>query len=632
MYKYLENFSLKKTIIAFILFFTSLIFAFVLAHISLKVRNNTLSDSKEIVDSYTKGKAVLLESIFNEVMGITRTLAHSFIENRDTSIYTLNPSSKNILKNTLKNNPEFLSVWLDWEINAISTSYNKKNGRAGSIVFKSNNEYVIKRDIRDTTDVVLKGGYYDIKNSKKEIMGEPYYDEITEVLEGILMVSPTVPIIYENTFIGVVGVDLSMERIRKLVKAIKPYDLSTAYLLDLNNTIVAHTDNKFYDKNIFKTKKKNKDKYVNAINNVNKNKANSIQIIDSITGEELYVSFVPVNIGRDNEIWTLVTETPTNIVKQKADNLLFNSLIVGALGILLLLFFLYFFINYIIKKLIETINLSKEISAGNLNKRIKVTGKNEISLLASSLNQMAEKFNKVVSDISQSANLLNNSSNDISVFSKDLSLSSANQASSVKQVMASLEEITSSIQQNTNNAKETEIISAKALKGIKNGSDSANKTLNSINEIVNEISVIDEISQQTNILALNAAVEAARAGNYGKGFAVVANEVKKLAEKSQIATKQIHQLSAKGVDVSNIAGKELTDLLPDIEKTVKLINEMTNANIQQNSGAGQVLDAVQQLNLIAQKNASLSEDMNDKSKNLTSEADKLKEAIKYFKI
>jgi len=632
MYKYLENFSLKKTIIGLILIFASLIFASVLIHISIKVKKNTLADSKEIVDSYTKQNAILLESIFNEVMGITRTLAHAFVENRDTSIYNLNPSSKNILKNTLKNNPEFLSVWLDWEIKAINPFYDKKNGRAGSIIYKSEGEYVIERDIRDTTNKEIISDYYNIKTKKIELLGEPYYDETTKGLEGILMISPTVPIIYEDKFIGVVGIDLSMDRIRKLVKAVKPYELSKAYLLDLNNTIVAHTDNEFYDKKIEEFKDKNKDKYLDAIKDVKKNTASSFQIIEPNLGEEIYVSLVPVKVGRDNEIWTLVTETPTNLVKQKANSLLLNALIVGFIGISLLVFLLYIFINSIINKLVETISISQKISEGNLNEKIKVTGKNEISLLASSLNQMAEKLNKVVRDISTSADLLNNSSTDISVFSKDLSISSSNQAASVEQVMASLEEITSSIQQNTNNAKFTKTISSKALEGVKNGSNSANKTVNSINEIANEISVIDEISKQTNILALNAAVEAARAGNYGKGFAVVANEVKKLAEKSQMATKQIHLLSTKGVSISNTAGKELTDLLPDIEKTVQLINEITNANVEQNMGAGQVLDAVQQLNSIAQKNASMSEEMNDRSKNLTNEADKLKETIKYFKI
>ncbi|MEN8119438.1 MAG: methyl-accepting chemotaxis protein [Bacteroidota bacterium] len=631
MYKYLENFSLKNIILFFVILFSSLIFSVILIFLSINVKKNSLDDSKAIVDSYTKKNAVALEGIFNEVMSITRTLANAFIENKDDNLQSLNPVSEKILKNTLINNPEFISVWLDWEIKAIKPDYKKKNGRVGSAIYRINGNFTSYRDIRDTTDLEIKGGYYDIKKSKKEIMGEPYYDQYTEDLAGILMVSPSVPIIAKDQFIGMVGVDLSMERIRKIIKTVKPYDISKAYLISPNNIIVAHTDNEYYDKNLFDVKNEQKDSYEQATKEVMQQKPYAAQMRTK-DGKEEYVSFVPVVIGKDNEIWTLVTETPTSIVTEKSNKLFVLTIGIGVLGIVIFSMVIYFVLNKVTKKLIQTINLSEQISNGDLSQRINISGENEIGRLALSMNKMTEKLKNTISEISASYNHINQSSSEITQFSDELSNGSSAQATSVEQVMAQIEEIISNIQANTDNAKQTELISAKALEGIKNGSNSANETAKSINKIAEKISLIDEISKQTNILALNAAVEAARAGTHGKGFSVVATEVKKLAEMAQMATEQINELSSNGVSLSDQSEKELMNLIPDIEKTASLINEITTANIEQSNGATHVQNAVQNLNTIAQKNTELSENLENKADNLSEEADRLNEIIKYFKI
>ena len=182
------------------------------------------------------------------------------------------------------------------------------------------------------------------------------------------------------------------------------------------------------------------------------------------------------------------------------------------------------------------------------------------------------------------------------------------------------------------NAQQTEKIAVQSAGDAKEGGRAVAETVQAMKEIAGKISIIEEIAPQTNMLALNAAIEAARAGEHGKGFAVVASEVRKLAERSQVAAGEISKLSVSSVEVAEKAGSMLSSILPDIQRTAELVQEINASSKEQDTGAQQINKAIQQLDQVIQQNASASEEMASTAEELSSQSAQLQATIAFFRV
>ncbi len=281
--------------------------------------------------------------------------------------------------------------------------------------------------------------------------------------------------------------------------------------------------------------------------------------------------------------------------------------------------------------LAEGVAIATKISEGDLTVDIDVKSTDETGQLLMTMKNMVEKLKNVVGDVKTAADNVASGSQQLSAGSEQMSQGTTEQAASAEEASSSVEEMNATIRQNADNAQQTEKIALKSANDAIDSGKAVSEAMSAMKEIASKISIIEEIARQTNLLALNAAIEAARAGEHGKGFAVVASEVRKLAERSQTAAGEISRLSTSSVEVAEKAGAMLTKLVPDIQKTSELVQEISASSKEQASGADQINSAIQQLNQVIQQNAGAAEEMSSTAEELSSQAEQLQGTISFFK-
>ncbi|KRW61161.1 methyl-accepting chemotaxis protein [Pseudomonas sp. TTU2014-080ASC] len=271
----------------------------------------------------------------------------------------------------------------------------------------------------------------------------------------------------------------------------------------------------------------------------------------------------------------------------------------------------------------------RKIAAGDLTVAIEAT--NENSLL-SAMRDMSARLTQVISEVRSAADALASASEQVSSASTTLSQNSTEQAASVEETSASIEQITATVAQNAENAQVTDNMATKSASEAREGGRTVKETVSAMKDIADKVKIIDAIAYQTNLLALNAAIEAARAGDHGKGFAVVAAEVRKLAERSQVAAQEIGELAGSSVQLAANAGQVLDQMVPAIGQTADLVKEITAASKEQRVGLDQINAAIGQLSQTTQTNAAASEELSATAEEMSAQATQLQQVMTFFRL
>ncbi len=436
------------------------------------------------------------------------------------------------------------------------------------------------------------------------------------------------PIYDKNeNLIGVMVFQISSERINRIVfEENKLYETNETYIVGK----LKDGSYKLQSDRVIKTGKIGDEKTGDIIKKcINQQKMGKAEKVGS-TGSKEYEYYIPLEI-KDLD-WGLfitvsVDEVLAPIYKEKR-----ILLIVSIIAILLIIISAYLLSKSISKPIEKVVDAMKKISEKQIDFQIDEKRKDEVGELYKYINVINTNFKEIIANIDYTATAVMGAGMELNSVSQEIAERANEQASTTEEVATAMEQMLATVNSNTENAQNTSSSSLKSAKKMQQSNEIILQTIKAVSDISKEITVVKDIAMQTNMLSLNASIEAARAGEAGKGFAIVAQEIRKLAETTKLASVKIEELSEDGKSKSQIAGKVLDRLVPDINKSAELIASIALASQEQQGGIDAINNSIQQLTFITNKNSSAAEEMSTASAELSAQAQQLKALVAVFNV
>jgi len=420
-----------------------------------------------------------------------------------------------------------------------------------------------------------------------------------------------------------------------------PSSQGYAFLMAADSSIVAHPDTTFIAKK--STIDLHSDTSLTQYTSTTSKGTLVSMHNDAFTNKKSITITVPFGLASSDHKWLLGITTPINVIMSDVQSMIYFSIVLCLLSLVFISFGVFYTVNKLITSPLKNITTVLDyIASGDLQKttkhkcfqqiEIQSNRNDEIGMICNSISTLDTKLRIIITDIKLALHNVQQVSEKLFDTSRHLHNGAGLQSQASQDVSNSIEQISNMLNQYLDEAEQNGQQAKQAANDLEKGGQAVSQSVNVINLIAAKVSMIEDIAFQTNILALNAAVEAARAGEQGKGFSVVAAEVRKLAERSQLAAGEIRELSGDSLIIANNAGSLISAIVPEMQLTAKSIEKFSITSKQQNQSVEQINSSLVELENTMKSNITLSSEVNDLASGLKQKAKELAKTINYFKI
>lgn len=617
--------SLRTRILLLFVGLPLLIFSAIIGYLVYFIRDNEITRAKRYILNHSKQKAEQYQDQFNVKLLYAEAIAKGFSHLGEWPVGEAVREWDPMIYRFFTIHRDCFAVYTQWDLGLLGSP---EGGRL-RLGYRLNGSGL--PDLWcDTAGFgqFQKESLWSTRSTQNNTVLEPYLDQAKYHTSKVLVTSLVTPVVYKGKMVGIVGIDMLLEEMHRGMKMLKVTSGGTVRLISHGGKVVAHSDSlQQIGESILQTDFHG----VTGQEVLDRLNGNEIVQLDAeVDGQRQWMLFVPIHFRGVNHSWCVNLQIPYKELYASTRTATLSVLFAGLVGMILLLLLVMSFANSLIKRLSIGMEAARSIGSGHLDYPRQSAGKDEVGHLSQTLDGVADKLQNIFAGMGDVSNDISSGGKDLDERAMELKASSETLLSASEEVTGAVTRMTSSLDAGHEASLESKEVVERVVGIVRDGDEKSQQATEAMQTVSRRIRVVSEIAGQTNILALNAAVEAARAGEHGRGFSVVAVEVRKLAERSQEAAREIEHLADTSLAHVESVRAIMEQLAKEIVATSEYVEAIAQAQQNQRGDAALISSSISNLSSISQQNNNASEMMLIHSRELLVYAQRLQELIHSF--